>query len=216
MTNYREILRLKSLGISNSQIAESMMISRQTVVSTLQRAAAQCIDWSSAESLNDRDLTSKLFPNGNDTPSYKMPDYDYVHKEMAKPGVTQQLLWLEYCNECRDSGKIPYQLTQFKKYYREYLVTTKATMHIKRKPGEMMEVDWAGQTAQIVDRDTEEIMDAYIFVSALAYSGYSYFAAQTVHFRRRRVSNTTDIFTSASPGCIPETSNSSNNIPQRL
>ena len=174
MTNYREILRLKSLGISNSQIAESMIISRQTVVSTLQRAATQCIDWRSAESLNDRDLTAKLFPNGNDTPSYKMPDYDYVHKEMVKPGVTQQLLWLEYCNECRDSGKIPYQLTQFKKHYREYLVTTKATMHIKRKPGELMEVDWAGQTAQIVDRDTGEIMDAYIFVSALPYSGYSY------------------------------------------
>ena len=37
-----------------------------------------------------------------------------------------------------------------------------------------MEVDWAGQTAQLVDSDTGEILDAYVFVAALPYSGYAY------------------------------------------
>ena len=128
MTNYREILRLKSLGINNSQIAESMMLSRQTVITVLKRAAAVELDWRSAEGLNDRELTAKLFPNGSNASAYLMPDYDYVHKELAKPGVTQQLLWFEYCDKCRDSGKVPYQLTQFKTHYREYLATAKATM----------------------------------------------------------------------------------------
>jgi len=50
-------------------------------------------------------------------------------------------------------------------------------MHINRKPGEIMEVDWAGQTAKIVDTDTGEIIDAYVFVSALPYSGYAYVEA---------------------------------------
>ena len=50
-------------------------------------------------------------------------------------------------------------------------------MHIVRKPGELMEVDWAGQTAGIIDTDTGEIIDAYIFVAALPYSGYSYVEA---------------------------------------
>ena len=174
MTNYREILRLKSLGINNSQIAESMMLSRQTVITALQRAAAQGLDWQAAEALSDRELTAKLFPNQTNTPGYWSPDYAYIHKEMAKPGMTQQLLWIEYCDRCRDCGKIPYQLTQFKKQYREYLVATKATMHIFRKPGEIMEVDWAGQTAHLVDSDTGELIDAYVFVATLPYSGYSY------------------------------------------
>ena len=39
MTNYREILQLRSLGINHSRIAEGMGIARQTVVTTLQRAA---------------------------------------------------------------------------------------------------------------------------------------------------------------------------------
>ena len=65
-------------------------------------------------------------------------------------------------------------ITQFKKRYREYLTTAKATMHINRKPGEIMEVDWGGQTAQLVDSDTGEIDEAYVFVAALPYSGYAY------------------------------------------
>jgi transposase len=174
MTNYREILRLKSLGISNSRIAESMVLSRQTVISTLQRATAQGIDWQTSEALSDRELTAKLFPNGGSTASYHQPDYEYVHREMAKPGMTQELLWVEYSDRCRDSGKIPYQLTQFKKHYRDYVTTTKATMHINRKPGEIMEVDWAGQTARVISTDTGELFEAYVFVAALPYSGYAY------------------------------------------
>jgi len=73
-----------------------------------------------------------------------------------------------------ESGDIPYQLTQFKKYYRDFLQQTKATMHIARRPGETLEVDWAGQTAFITDTDTGELIPAYIFVAALPYSGYAY------------------------------------------
>lgn len=177
MTNYREILRLRSLGINHSQIAESTAISRPTVIAVLQKAANQGLDWQTAEGLSDRDLTARLFPPESDKPGYKMPDYEYVHREMAKSGVTLQLLWFEYCDQCREHGEIPYQLTQFKKYYRDFVVKTKATMHIDRKPGEIMEVDWAGQTAEIVDTDTGAAIDAYVFVSALPYSGYAYVEA---------------------------------------
>ena len=177
MTNYREILRLRSLGLNHSQIAESMGIARQTVVSTLQRAASHGLDWQSTESLSDQELSAKLFPPAGGEFGYKMPDCELVHRELAKSGVTLQLLWFEYCDKCRDSGEIPYQLTQFKKYYRDYVIKSKATMHINRKPGEIMEVDWAGQTAELIDTDTGEEIDAYVFVAVLPYSGYAYVEA---------------------------------------
>jgi transposase len=50
-------------------------------------------------------------------------------------------------------------------------------MHIKRKPGELLEVDWAGTTAAIIDTDTGEVIEAYVFVATLPYSGYSYVEA---------------------------------------
>lgn len=177
MTNYREILRLKSLGINHSQIAASMEISRQTAVTVLQRATELGLNWHTSADLSDRELAMLLYPPGDGKPAYKMPDYGYVHREMSKSGVTLQLLWFEYCDKCRQTGEIPYQLTQFKKYYRDFVVKSKATMHINRKPGETMEVDWAGQTAQISDTDTGAAIDAYIFVAALPYSGYAFVEA---------------------------------------
>jgi transposase len=177
MTNYREILRLKSLGLNHSQISNSMGISRQTTVTVLQRAAEKEVTYQSIAEISDRDLFSILYPPGAAQPSYKMPDYEQVHQEMAKSSVTLQLLWMEYCDQCRAANEVPYQLTQFKKYYREYVVKNKATMHISHKPGEIMEVDWAGQTAEVTDNETGATTAAYIFVAVLPYSGYAYVEA---------------------------------------
>ncbi|GHU48892.1 integrase [Clostridia bacterium] len=177
MTNFREILRLSSLGINNSQIARNLDCSRQTVVSALQKAREIGLTFSEAVGMSDHELYSKLTLGERLKPTYKMPDYDYVHKEMAKSGVTLSLLWVEYCEACRGSGEIPYQSTQFNKYYSDYVRKTNATKHIHRKPGEIMEVDWAGQTADIIDSDTGEIIPASVFVAALPYSGYGYVEA---------------------------------------
>jgi transposase len=48
---------------------------------------------------------------------------------------------------------------------------------IDNKPSEKLEVDWAGQTAQIINRDTGEIIPVYIFVAALSCSQYTYVEA---------------------------------------
>jgi len=168
MTDYRELLRLQSLGFNNSQIAAGAGIARQTVITTLQRAVAQGLNRQTAESLSDRELAKMLYPPASGKGEYKMPDFEWIHREMSKPGVTLQLLWFEYSDKCRETGEIPYQLTQFKKHYREYTLKNKATMHIT---GELMEVDWAGQTAGIVDTDTGEIIEF----------GGAFLATQNVH-----------------------------------
>lgn len=45
MTNYKGILRLHSLGINNTRIAESCGCARSTVISTVQRAQEKGITW---------------------------------------------------------------------------------------------------------------------------------------------------------------------------
>ena len=177
MTNYREILRLNSLGIRKKDIAASCGCSRNTVTSVLQRAAELPLKWPLPDEMSNKELASKLFPAGETKSTYKMPDYDYVHREIAKSGVTLGLLWVEYCDQCREAEEVPYKSTQFNKYYSEYVKKTKATMHITHKPGEIMEVDWAGQHAHIIDTDTGELIDASVFVAVLPYSGYAYVEA---------------------------------------
>ena len=177
MTDYREILRLDSLGINKTDISTSCCCARNTVASVLKKAKETGITYPLPDDMSDKQLTEKLFPASSVKVTYKMPDYDYIHREMAKSGVTLTLLWLEYCDKCIEAGEIPYKSTQFNKYYADYVKKTKATMHINRKPGELMEVDWTGQTASIIDTDTGEEIPAYIFVSTLPYSGYSYVEA---------------------------------------
>ena len=50
-------------------------------------------------------------------------------------------------------------------------------MHIPRKPGEQIEVDWAGDPAHIIDPDTGELTDAWIFVGVMTFSQYAFVEA---------------------------------------
>ncbi len=177
MTSYHEILRLSAQGISQRSIARSCGCSRNTVFRVLTQAQRSKIEWSVIRDLTDGDLYNILFPNQIQSSSRKAPDCEYIHREMAKSGVTLSLLWNEYCEQCRINSEIPFKYAQYCNYYRKFAITTKATMHINRKPGEQTEVDWAGQTANIIDRDSGEIIPAYIYVAVLSCSQYAYVEA---------------------------------------
>lgn len=177
MTNYKEILRLHNLGINNTRIAEACGCARSTVISTLQYTATKGLTWEAVRDWSEKETAEKLLPSTESGPAYKMPDYEYVHREMQKSGVTLNLLWLEYCEQCRSSCELPYKSTQFNKYYADYVHKTKATMHLEHKPGDIMQVDWAGQNAHIIDTDTGEFIKAYVFVTVVPYSGYAYVEA---------------------------------------
>ncbi len=177
MTQYREILRLHSQGISQRNIAASCACSRNTVSKIIQRAEELGIAWPLEKDLTDGELRQRLFAEVAQPPARKRPDYEYIHREMAKSGVTLSLLWNEYCENCRLSQEIPLMYSQFCYHYQMYTQKTNATMRIHRKPGEQLEVDWAGQTASIIDRETGEIITMYVFVGVLAYSQYAYVEA---------------------------------------
>lgn len=177
MIEYREILRLDSLGLSRRNIAGSISRSRNTVSDVLERAAKMGLRWPLPLDMTDAKLEGVLFPEKSDDSSLRTPDFEEIHKELARPGVTMTLLWDEYCRRCGEEGEIPYQYSQFCRLYRKYAVLSKATMHIARKPGEQMEVDWAGQTAFIQDNITGENIPAYVFVATLPAGQYAYVEA---------------------------------------
>jgi len=177
MTDYREILRLAGMGLSRTSIGVALGYSRNTIADVLRRAQIKELEPPVPDDMGDRELADLLFPEKAKDQNQRMPDYEKVHKELGKKGVNLTLLWEEYCNECRQVGEIPYAYTQFRVYYHRFIQTTKATMHLNHKPGENMEVDWAGQTTAIVDRVTGEIIHAYVFVATLPCSQYSYVEA---------------------------------------
>ena len=138
MTKYREILRLHSRGISSRNIAESLKCSRNTIRKVLERAAVENIIWPLPDDVSDRFLEQKLFGKRERTQKRKIPDFEYIHQELARNGVTLSLLWNEYCENCRMEDSRPLMYTQFCFHYQEYAVKNKATLHIHHKPGDRM------------------------------------------------------------------------------
>ena len=130
------------------------------------------------DTVTNQEIMSLLYPQRKDAVNpRKEPDYSYIHKELAKPGVNLSLLWTEYCSKCDSEGCTPYMYSQFCDKYRHWARLTKATMRIKHKPGEAMQVDWAGTTIQYQDPVTAETYDAYIFAAVLPCSCYAYVEA---------------------------------------
>lgn len=174
MVNYREIMRLHSLEFSNSAIASSLRCSRNTVSEVIKLSETHGLEWPLPDSLSNEDLQQIFYPGKGIHKGRKIPDYEYIFNELAKPGVTMTLLWSEYCSQCEAEGLLPYQYTQFSDKYRAFVSTTKATLRIKRKPGEIMEVDWVGDTLTVHDQALGKDVTAYVFVACLPCSMYGY------------------------------------------
>ncbi|MBP8036855.1 MAG: hypothetical protein KAZ05_04960, partial [Negativicutes bacterium] len=49
-------------------------------------------------------LQKRLLPQSDLSSHRQLPDYEAVHKELAKSGVTLSLLWNEYCESCRQDA----------------------------------------------------------------------------------------------------------------
>ena len=174
MTKYREILRLTALGLSQRDICSSAGVSQKTVSKVQKRARELHLEWPLDESMTDIALSKKLFPHEAVQTERRMPDFEYVRKELQRNGVNKKLLWTEYLEECRQANEVPLMYSQFCYYIQQDEEKRRATMHIPRDPGEQIEVDWAGDPAQIIDPDTGEITKAWIFIGVMTYSQYTY------------------------------------------
>lgn len=89
MTKYREIIRLQSLMISERTIAESCGVSRNTVSKVLKKAKELKISWPLGPEMTDARLEELLFPKTKTTANKRLPDYDYIRKELLRNGVNK-------------------------------------------------------------------------------------------------------------------------------
>ena len=79
MVDYREILRLNSLGNSQRQIEETVHSGHHTVSDTLAAAREKGIAWPLDEGMTNEKLQAILFPGKfQQRPQYLEPDYAYI------------------------------------------------------------------------------------------------------------------------------------------
>ena len=174
MRKIREILRCKwALGRSHREVASSLGVSVGAVSGVERRARAAGLDWPTAEALGDEALEARLYGDTSAQRRRPLPDPVWIHTERKRPGVTLELLHMEYRERHADG----YGYTQFCEHYRQWCADRRLSMAQVHRAGEKLFVDYAGKKPRVVDPTTGEVREVELFVAVLGASNLTYVEA---------------------------------------
>ncbi|MGH2507576.1 MAG: IS21 family transposase [Ktedonobacteraceae bacterium] len=171
MRRIRETIQLHfENGLSTNRIASSLGIARSVVQECIRRARHEKLQWPLPEDLDDTALERLLYPRPKATRKAVEPDWEYIHRELRRNGVTRELLWTEYTQRVENS----YSYQQFCRLYRRWEKRLNLVMRQDHRAGEKLFVDFAGATLPVTNPETGEVTDAQLFVAVLGASNYTY------------------------------------------
>src|SRR5699024_2518534 len=95
------VLQLRADGLSARAIAASQGMSRKSVAAVLEAADAAGLGRDDVKAGTDDEVYGLVFPGrGQHHSVFAQPDWEQVHKELARVGVTLKLLHSEYADDC--------------------------------------------------------------------------------------------------------------------
>jgi transposase len=178
MRHVRDVMRLKSAGMSTREIARRMGTVPSTVRLTIRRFEAAELSWPLPDDITDTELEARLFASAGAGPGTRRghrrqaePDWAAVHRELRRKHVTLAILWEVYI--AGEPGG--YRYSRFCELYRAWEGRLSVTMRQSHAAGDKLFVDYAGDGVPVViDRRTGEQRSAQIFVAVLGASIFTY------------------------------------------
>lgn len=176
MIKLRTVIKLHVQGKSKLFISSYLSLSRNTVKKYIRQFVLLKLTFEELDTLDDIRLDELFFktPEEELTPRLKAlySFFPYAEKELKKTGVTRQLLWSEYKLQYPDG----FGRSQFCEHFQRWSkrVNIQPVMHMEHKAGDKLFVDYAGQTLQIIDQNSGEIIEIQFFVAILGASQLTY------------------------------------------
>jgi transposase len=125
MRKSREILRLKwTEGRRHRQIARALRVGVGTVSGVVRAAADAGLEWERVATLSESELEAAIYGTARRARRTPLPEPAWMDGELKKPGVTLQLLHVEY----RERHPDGYGYTQFCEHYRRWKRTQRVVM----------------------------------------------------------------------------------------
>ena len=174
MRNIREILRLHfEANLSLRQISACTKASVGGVQKLVAKFNEAGLTWPLPANMDDMTLAKQLYPKSDPvvSPRCQVPDWCTVHKELKRKDTTKLLLWEEYTQQFPNRC---YSYSQYCDLYAQWRKKQKRSMRQEHKAGDILFVDYAGQTVPIVNATTGEIRLAQVFVAVLGASNYTF------------------------------------------
>jgi transposase len=166
-----EIFRLRySCGLSYKQISNAIGCSRAAISDYVERAQKAGLTWPSLLDLDESTIEARLFPPRERSLNRPLPDWNYIHNELKKKGVTLMLLWSEY----RQAYPNGYRLSQFCRLYSLFRRNLDLVMRQEHKAGEKAFSDFAGKPVPITDPQSGTTSLAHLFVCTLGASNFTF------------------------------------------
>lgn len=174
--NVRKILEAKLQGFSNNNIATSCNVSKHSVQEVVTIAnTLGILPGGTIPNLTDEELYKMFFPTKWAYESiYTLPDYEYVHTELNRIGVTLKTLFDEYCIDCDENKQVHVGYTKFCEGYQNFTKQKGFVSHIEHKAGDRIEVDWSGPTMYYTEQNSGKSVKIYLFVADLVSSRLAY------------------------------------------
>jgi transposase len=169
MKKVKEVARLYlEMNLGVRLIARACNISTSTASVYVERLKGLGTTYKEVCEMDEDTLTGLLFPKEEKMSGKPLPDFNCLHGELKKKGVTLQLLHEEYKADNPDG----YERTQFYHLYQEWAKKADPVMRFTHKAGEKMFVDFSGDKPHYQDPVTGKSIEAELFVSVLGASSY--------------------------------------------
>lgn len=174
----RQTSKLLSTGQSQRTVRASLNKGAGTIQTIKKKLDELNIPHSELEKLSDKELLDLFYPPATTKAVARpLPDFAEVDARIRTKSLPSTVYseWEDYKKAYPIEG---YQYTQFKEYYYRWVSDNHPERFLKmtvdRTPGEILYIDWAGDTLELVENpeDPSSPLTAHFFVTTLGYSSY--------------------------------------------
>ena len=181
MLDYKTIIiKRYALNLSGTQIAKDLGCSKSGVNDFLKRfEECKTISFPLPDGITNYGIAElvygKVSGQGIRNETFVLPNYAEVYQQMiSRKNMTLIYQWNRYKKKCEKDNLKYYSYRQFCERYGMWCNDNEEDAHFSHVIAQTMEVDFAGQTFEMIDRLTGEIMDIVVFVAVLPYSQMIY------------------------------------------
>ncbi|WP_295381041.1 IS21 family transposase [uncultured Stenotrophomonas sp.] len=181
MTLLKKLCRcLLRTDLSHRQIAQKVGRSPSTVCRYRKRLRTLKAQWEDIQSLDEVALDRWLNPNKSGLKKlFVEPNWDYIHTELQRRGVTLALLHEEYAINL---GSGAMSATEFRRRYRRHARSRGLVMRQVRMPGHDLFLDFSGVRPSVTDPKTGQKTPVELFVAVMGASRKTF--AYAVHSQK--------------------------------
>lgn len=171
MEKLKQAIRLQQKGISISEIARRLDLSRNTVKKYLRRVP----DDEPPQKIPEPELAVHLYQT--DHKVYKdlreqqlYEHFDYAINELHKTGVNKMNLHEEYLLQHPDG----YKYSQYCLHFTRFIKRKDVVMHLDHTAADQLMVDFSGKLFPYVNPATGEVFECQVLVAVLPHSGFTF------------------------------------------